>query len=152
MRLSRTIGPTNLPEMASPAPPGRLKNAIKYHRKVRKTGLKCRKRLITRKWCQIRQKISVLQRQRRLQIYRVKNIGRFFELSGVAFRLGGLLVELFSRLQKRFRLSFRPSDPNTMTNTAQEAIASSNSKPVMTSFFVTQCIVCLFCVLSKIRH
>ena len=43
-----------------------------------------------------RQKISVLEGQRRLQIYRVKNIGRVSELSGVAFRLvppyGELLV------------------------------------------------------------
>ena len=57
---------------------------------------KCRKRL-TRKWCEMRQKISVLQRQRRFQISRVKNIGRVFELSVVAFRLipsyGGLLVK-----------------------------------------------------------
>ena len=41
-------------------------------------------------------KISVLQRQRRLQIYRVKNIGKVFELSGLTIRLvpryGGLLV------------------------------------------------------------
>ena len=69
---------------------------------MRKTGPKCRKRLITRKWCETRQKISVLQRQRRLQIYRVKNIGRVFELSGVAFRLvspyGRLLVEYITLL------------------------------------------------------
>ena len=37
-------------------------------------------------WYEIRQKISVLQPQRRLQVFRVKNIGRVFELRGVAFR------------------------------------------------------------------
>ena len=41
----------------------------------------------------------VLQRQRRLQISRVKNISRVFELSGVVFRLvplyDGLLVDLY---------------------------------------------------------
>ena len=61
--------------------------------KSAQTGLKCRKRLVTQKWCEIRQKISVLQRQ----ISPVKNIGRVFELSGVAFCLvppcGGLLVQ-----------------------------------------------------------
>ena len=35
---------TNLPEMTSLAPSSRLQNAIKCYRKVRKTGLKCRKR------------------------------------------------------------------------------------------------------------
>ena len=44
------------------------KNSIIYYGKVRKTGQKCRKRLITRKWCKIRQKVSVLQRLSRLQI------------------------------------------------------------------------------------
>ena len=51
---------------------------------------------MTRKWCEIRQQISVLQRQRRLQISRMMNIGSAFELSGVALRLvppyGVLLV------------------------------------------------------------
>ena len=55
-RLSRTSGRTNLPEMASPAPSGRLQTAITYFRKVRKTDPKCRKRLITRKWCEMLQK------------------------------------------------------------------------------------------------
>ena len=93
--LSRTSGPTNLTEMTSPASSGRLQNAIIYYRKVRKTGPKWRKRSIIRKWCEIRHTISVFQRQRRLQISRVKNVGKVFELSGV-FRLdppyGGLLV------------------------------------------------------------
>ena len=108
--------------MASPAPSGRLQYAIKYYQKVRKTGPKCRKRLITRKCCDIRQKISVLQRQRRPQISRVKNIGRAFELSGVAFRLvppyGGLCVELFSWFQSK-RVSPRPTLlTKYITNTA----------------------------------
>ena len=85
-----------MPEMASPAPSSRLQNAFKYYRKVRKMGPKCRKGLITPKWCELQQKVSVLRRQRRLQISRVKNIGGVFELSGVAFRLvpsyGGILV------------------------------------------------------------
>ena len=54
---------------------------------MRKTSPKSRKGVITRKWCELRQKISVLQRQRRLQMSRVRNIGRVLELSGVAFRL-----------------------------------------------------------------
>ena len=41
---------------------------------------------------------GLMQRQKCLQIYRVKNIGSVFELSGAAFRLapayGGLLVEV----------------------------------------------------------
>ena len=44
--LSRTSGPTNLLEIASPAPSGRLQNAIKYCRKVRKTGPIYRERLL----------------------------------------------------------------------------------------------------------
>ena len=36
------------------------KNAIKYYRKVHKMGLKCRKRFITRKWCEIGQKIVLI--------------------------------------------------------------------------------------------
>ena len=36
--------------------------------------------------------------------------------------------ELFIWLRKRFRPSIRPSDPDTMTNTAIEAIASSSGK------------------------
>ena len=83
-RFSKTSGPTNLPEMTSPAPSGRRQNAITYYRKVHKTGPKCRKRLMTWKWCEIRQKLSVLQHQSRLQISRVKNIGRVFEVSSVA--------------------------------------------------------------------
>ena len=55
--LSGINGHTNMPEMASPAHSGRLQNGIKYYRKVRKTGPNCRKGLITRKWCQIRQKV-----------------------------------------------------------------------------------------------
>ena len=110
--LSRTSGHTNLPEMASPAPSGWLQNATKYYRKAQ-NGSECRKMLLTRKRCETRQKISVLQRQGRLQIYRVKNIGRVFELSGVAFRpvppYGWLLVELFSGLQNRCRPLARPS-------------------------------------------
>ena len=58
-RIMGTSGSTNLPEMASLAPSDQLQNAIKYYRKVLKTGLKCRKRLINRKWCEIRQKIGV---------------------------------------------------------------------------------------------
>ena len=51
-------GPTSLPEMASPPPSGRLKKMLLniVFRKVRKTGQKCRKKLITRKWCEIRQR------------------------------------------------------------------------------------------------
>ena len=37
-------------------------------------------------------------------------------------------IELISSLQNRFRPSARPSDPDTMTNTGLEAIASSNGK------------------------
>ena len=95
-RLSMTSGPSNQPETASLAPSSRQQNAVKYYRKVRKTGPKYRKRLITRQRCEVRQKLSVLQRQRRLRISRVKNIGSVLELSGVAFRIlppyGGLLV------------------------------------------------------------
>ena len=40
--------------------------------------------------------LNLMQCQRRLQIYRVTNIGNVFELSGMAFRLatpyGGLLL------------------------------------------------------------
>ena len=81
--------------MASTVHSGRLQNAVKYHRKVRKTGPNCRKRLVTGKWCEIRQKISAVQRKRRLQISRVKNIARVFELDGARFAVppcGGLLV------------------------------------------------------------
>ena len=42
--LIKTSGPTNLPEMVSSAPSGRLQNAIKDYRKVRKTGPKCGKK------------------------------------------------------------------------------------------------------------
>ena len=42
--------------------------------------------------------LGLMQYQRRLQIYRLKDIGNVIELSGVAFRLapphGGLLVAL----------------------------------------------------------
>ena len=73
---------------------------------MRKTGPKCRKRLVTRKWCEIRQKVSVLQRQRRLQISRVKNVGRVVELSGVAFCLAppddGLLIQILQSLHIHF--------------------------------------------------
>ena len=55
--------------------------------KSAQTGPKCRKRLVTRKWYEIWQTISVLHREGRLQISRVKNIDRVFELNGVAFRL-----------------------------------------------------------------
>ena len=41
--------------------------------------------------------------------------------------IGGLLVELFSSLQKRFH----PSDPDTMTSTAQEATASLSGKNLL---------------------
>ena len=56
------------------------------------------KRLITWKWCDTWQNISVLQRQRRFQISRVKNIGSF-QIKRHAFRLvppyGGVLVLIF---------------------------------------------------------
>ena len=57
--LSTTSGIINLPEMASPspAPSGRLQNAIIFYRNVRKTGPNCRKRLMSRKWCAIWQRI-----------------------------------------------------------------------------------------------
>ena len=55
-RSSRTSGPTNLKEMASPAPSGRLQNVINYYSTVRKPGPKCSKGLITWKWCEIRTK------------------------------------------------------------------------------------------------
>ena len=38
-RVSRTIGPTKLPDMTSLAVSGRLQNVIKYGTVVRKTGL-----------------------------------------------------------------------------------------------------------------
>ena len=60
------------------------------------SGFEMQKKAINSEIVRDRQKISVLQRHRRLQISRVKNIGRVFESSGVAFRLvppyGGLLV------------------------------------------------------------
>ena len=52
--------PTNLLEMASRDPSGRLQ---KYYRKVRKTGPKCRTGLIAWKWCKIRQKDCINQLQ-----------------------------------------------------------------------------------------
>ena len=78
------------------------KNAIKYYINVPKTGTKCRKRLITRNWCEIRQNIDIseLQRQRCLRIYRVKNIGNVLEYSGVAFRLPHLMVGLLFAFHK----------------------------------------------------
>ena len=92
---SKASGSTNLPEMASPAPSGRLQNAIIDNRKVHKTGPKWKK-AYNSEIVRDTAKIIVLQRQRHLTIYRVRNIGRVFELSGVAFRLvppyGGLLV------------------------------------------------------------
>ena len=59
---------------------------------------------------------------------------RVLELSVARFALfivppyGGLLVELFSWLQRQFRPSVRPSAPDTMTNTTLEAVASSSGK------------------------
>ena len=44
------------------------------------------------------------------------------------YGLSHTVFELFGWLQKRFRPSARPSDQDTMTNTALEAIASSSGK------------------------
>ena len=101
-----------------------------------KNGRKCRIRrlylTVSTVQCGIRPN-ALMQCQRRLQITRVKNIGNILEQSGVAFRLappyGGLLVELFSWLQKkRFRPSVHPFGPHIMTITTLEAIALSNGK------------------------
>ena len=46
------------------------------------------------------------------------------DTNGLSLRV----LELLSWFQKRFHLSFHPSDPDTMTNTTQEAIASSSGK------------------------
>ena len=79
--LSRTSDPHKWHKQLIPVGCKMLLNITK------KCGKRVRmqKRLISRKWCEIRQTISVLHRQNRLQIARVKNIGRVFELSGAHF-------------------------------------------------------------------
>ena len=68
---------------------------------------------------------------------RMKNIGNAFELSGVAFRLAPHMVSflLSYRVGSKsvsecppVRPFVRPSDPDTMTNTALEATTSSSGR------------------------
>ena len=102
--------------MTSLAASSRLQNAIRYNRKVRKTGPII---IVLQKKAYNSEKVRDTAKDKCtaankgvFKFLEVNNIGSVFELSSMAFRVvppyGRLLVELFRWLQKRFRPYPRP--------------------------------------------
>ena len=88
--------------------------------------------------------LSVMQCQSRLQIFRVKNTGSVFYLSGVAFCLGGLLVhytgnEYYAYWELRYNFTVMKNSNNSPKRLKKAAagygmqIRSDNSKSIINS-------------------
>ena len=62
-----------------------------------------------------------------------------YSLPIYTYGLSLTVFELFSWLDKRFRPPVRPFDPDTMNNTALEAIASSSGKDCVLALMTFSC-------------